>query len=142
MIKLIIAYICKLNEFKVKHLIIVLLTVILGNTVYGQSNQAQSLDSRAYNYYTAEQVAAMDEVTVAQLNFVFRNSYVLNNEKPCDVCPAIDLSSFDVYNYTRELNTRKRVYITNPGNPIDIMSSVELDTELERIKNEILSSSH
>jgi hypothetical protein len=139
---LINAYICKLNSFKVKHLILVILTVVLGNTVNGQSNQSQSLDSRAYSYYTSEQVAAMDEVTVAQLNFVFRNSYVLNNEKPCDVCPTVDLSTFNVYDYTRELNTRKRVYLTNPGNPIDILSSQELEIELERIKNEILSSSH
>jgi hypothetical protein len=100
-----------------------------------------SLDPRATRYYTPEQIAQMDALKVAQLNFIFQHSWVVNTLKPCPECPAIDMAAFDVYEYTREAKSRKRVYLTVPGNPIDLLSFQELDAELNRIKNEMNSNS-
>ena len=104
------------------------------------NNNLYEVDPRALNHYTQSEIIAMDALTIAQLNYVFRDSYVVNTMKPCPICPELDLSTFDVYQYQRELKTRKRVYLTNPGHPIDILTTIELDAELDRIKNELQST--
>jgi hypothetical protein len=124
----------------VKHfLFLVLLGLSIGLNAQTNNNLYQ-VDQRALSHYTQTEILAMDELTIAQLNFVFRNSYVVNTMKPCPICPELDLTTFDVYQYQRELKTRKRVYLTNPGHPIDLLSTIELEAELERIKNELQST--
>jgi hypothetical protein len=102
----------------------------------------QQLDSRANRYYSANDIAQMDALKIAQLNFIFQNSWVVNTMKPCPECPAIDINTFDVSQYAREAKSRKRVYLSVPGNPIDILSYQELDIELERIKNEMITNTN
>ena len=106
------------------------------------SSVSQQLDSRANLYYNATDIAQMDELKIAQLNFIFQHSWVVNTLKPCPECPAIDINTFDVYQYAREAKSRKRVYLSVPGNPIDILSYQELDIELERIKNEMITNTN
>lgn len=133
-------YICKLNLRQLKNFIFSLMALLFSSSAYAQSNQTIELDQRAYKYYTQEQIDELDDVTIAQLNFIFNESFVVNTDKVCDVCPALNLDEFDVYQYQRQANRRTRVYLTNPGNPIDILSYEELDAELERIKNEFLTT--
>ncbi len=104
------------------------------------NNNLYEVDQRALIHYTQSEIMAMDALTIAQLNFVLRSSFVINTMKPCPICPELDLSTFDVNQYQRELKTRKRVYLTNPGHPIDLLSTIELEAELERIKNEFQPS--
>ena len=84
----------------------------------------------------------MDALKIAQLNFIFQHSWIVNTMKPCPECPAIDINTFDVNQYVREAKTRKGVYLSVPGNPIDILSYQELDIELERIKNEMTTNAN
>ncbi len=102
----------------------------------------QQLDSRANRYYGANDIAQMDALKIAQLNFIFQNSWVVNTMKPCPECPAIDINTFDVNQYAREAKSRKRDYLSVIGNPIDILSYQELDIELERIKNEMTTKTN
>ena len=106
------------------------------------SSASQQLDSRANRYYSANDIAQMDALKIAQLNFIFQHSWVINTMKPCPECPAIDINTFDVYQYAREAKSRKRVYLSVPGNPIDILSYKELDVELERIKNAMITNTN
>ena len=133
------AYICKFNPKTVKALF---LSALLTLTFQGlRAQQAQpDVDHRIRDHYSEEQIAQLDELTIAQLNFVFRHSYVLVTEKPCAECPAVDLENFDPYSFDRDLNFRKRIYLSNPGIPIDLLSEKELDAELTRIKNEFQST--
>lgn len=130
-------YICKLKKLSVKNTLFTMIALLVSSFAFAQSNQLPELDQRAYKYYTQEQVNEMDAVTIEQLNFIFNQSYVVNTDKICDICPALNLEEFDVYEHQRQANRRTRVYVTNPGNPIDILSYEELDVELERIKNEL-----
>ena len=102
----------------------------------------QQLDSRANRYYGANDIVQMDALKIAQLNFIFQHSWVVNTLKPCPECPAIDINTFDVNQYAREAKSRKRIYLSVPGNPIDILSYQELDIELERIKNEMITNTN
>ncbi len=122
---------------------LVILALFLGGASFAQQAVpvSQQLDARATLYYSSEQIAQMDAVMIAQLNFIFQHSWVVNNSKPCSECPAIDLAAFDVNQYTRETKSRKRVYLNVPGHPIDILSYQELDVELNRIKNEMNANS-
>ena len=103
---------------------------------------SQQLDSRANRYYSANDIVQMDALKIAQLNFIFQHSWVVNTMKPCPECPAIDINTFDVNQYAREAKSRKRIYLSVPGNPIDILSYQELDIELERIKNEMITNTN
>ena len=122
---------------------LLILALFLGGASFAQQADpvSQQLDARASLYYNAEQIAQMDAVMIAQLNFIFQHSWVVNTAKPCPECPTIAVSAFDVNQYTRETKSRKRVYLTVPGHPIDILSYQELDVELNRIKTELNSNS-
>jgi hypothetical protein len=132
-------YICKLNSKTVKALLITMLLYVSASGLMAQQTQAD-IDDRIRKHYTAEEIQQLDALTIAQLNFVFRNSYVLVTEKPCPECPQVDLQNFDPYDYQRDLSFRKRIYLTNPGIPIDLLSEKELDAELTRIKNKFQST--
>ena len=123
---------------------ILILAVFTG--FYSNSQQdplvLQQLDSRANRYYGANDIVQMDALKIAQLNFIFQHSWVVNTLKPCPECPAIDINTFDVNQYAREAKSRKRIYLSVPGNPIDILSYQELDIELERIKNEMITNTN
>ena len=123
---------------------LLILAVFTGFFAHAQqdSSVSQQLDSRANRYYNANDIAQMDALKIAQLNFIFQHSWVVNTLKPCPECPVIDLNSFDVNQYVREAKKRKRVYLSTLGNPIDILSYQELDVELERIKNEMITNTN
>ena len=123
---------------------LLILAVFTGLFAHAQQSYSvvHQLDSRANRYYSANDIAQMDALKIAQLNFIFQHSWVLNTDKPCPECPVIDLSTFDVYQYAREAKSRKRIYLSVPGNPIDILSYKELDVELERIKNEMITNTN
>ena len=131
------------NSNEVKKCLLIL-AVFTGLFAHAQQNStgSQQLDSRANRYYNANDIAQMDALKIAQLNFIFQHSWVINTLKPCPECPAIDINTFDVYQYAREAKSRKRVYLSVPGNPIDILSYQELDVELERIKNEMITNTN
>ena len=122
-------------------LILAVFTGFYSNAQQGPS-VSQQLDSRANRYYSANDIVQMDALKIAQLNFIFQHSWVVNTLKPCPECPAIDIKTFDVNQYAREAKSRKRVYLSVPGNPIDILSYQELDIELERIKNEMITNTN
>ena len=123
---------------------LLILAVFTGLFAHAQQNSSvsQQLDSRANRYYSANDIAQMDALKIAQLNFIFQHSWVINTNKPCPECPVIDINTFDVYQHAREAKSRKRVYLSVPGNPIDILSYQELDIELERIKNEMITNTN
>lgn len=131
------------NFNKVKKCLLIL-AVFTGFFAHAQQNStvSQQLDSRANRYYSANDIAQMDALKIAQLNFIFQHSWVINTNKPCPECPAIDINTFDVYQHAREAKSRKRVYLSVPGHPIDILSYQELDIELERIKNEMITNTN
>jgi hypothetical protein len=133
------AYICRIKPKTVKTIFLTFLLTITLGVLQAQQNESV-IDHRIRNHYTNEQIQQLDEVTIAQLNYVFRQSYVLVTDKPCAECPPVDLENFDPYDYQRDLNFRKRIYLTNPGIPVDLLSEKELDAELTRIKNEFQSS--
>jgi hypothetical protein len=122
-------------------LILAVFTGFYSNAQQGPS-VSQQLDSRANRYYGTNDIAQMDALKIAQLNYIFQHSWVVNTMKPCPECPAIDINTFDVNQYAREAKTLKRVYLSAPGNPIDIISYKELDIELERIKNEMITNAN
>ena len=123
---------------------LLILAVFTGLYAHAQQSSSvlQQLDSRANIYYSANDIAQMDALKIAQLNFIFQHSWVINSSKPCPECPVIDINTFDVYQYAREAKSRKRVYLSVPGNPIDILSYQELDSELDRIKNEMITNTN
>ncbi len=123
---------------------LIILAVFTGFFAHAQQNSiaTQQLDSRANRYYSANDIAQMDALKIAQLNFIFQHSWVINTMKPCQECPVIDINTFDVNQYAREAKSRKRVYLSVPGNPIDILSYKELDVELERIKNAMITNTN
>ncbi len=98
-------------------------------------NLAQ-IDERAKLRYSESDILSMTPVQLAQINFIYRNSFIINQDKPCPECPAIDLSKIDVSKMQRNLKTRARFYQTVPSHPIDLLSIEELDAELLRIQNE------
>lgn len=133
------SYICRIKPKTVKTTFLTLLLTITFGVLQAQQNESV-IDHRIRSHYTDAQIQQLDQVTIAQLNYVFRHSYVLVTEKPCPECPPVDLESFDPYDYQRDLNFRKRIYLTNPGIPVDLLSEKELDAELTRIKNEFQST--
>lgn len=119
-----------------------LLTLLLTGLV-GKSQNPENLvqiDERAKLRYSETDILSMTPLQLAQVNFIYRNSYVINREKPCDVCPEIDLNSIDVSTMQRKAKTRARYYQTVPGLPIDLLSVEELERELKRIEQEFSAS--
>lgn len=95
------------------------------------------IDNRARLRYSETDILNMTPVQLAQINFIYRNSFVINQDKPCPECPAIDFNKIDVSTMQRNLHSRARYYQTVPGHPIDLLSVEELDAELLRIQNEL-----
>jgi hypothetical protein len=117
----------------IKHLSILLFLLVSLEGVSQTNTSAPIPDARIFNHYTAAQVAEMDAHKINVLNFIFRSSFVINADKPCPECPSVDVNTFDVMNYQREHATRKRVYLSQPGHPIDLLSVVELDAAIGQL---------
>ena len=129
-----------LTEKTVKTLLL-FLSIILSSAIYCQQSPAPQLNVIARQHYSDMQVSQMTPLQIAQINFIYTQSFLLNTEKPCADCPAIDLTQFDVALYERHKSTRARVYLSVPGHPVDLLSYDELDIELQRIADEFNSTS-
>lgn len=122
----------------VKKILLSLSFAFLSAFGFAQNSQnLNEIDSRARLRYSETDILNMTPVQLAQINFIFQNSFVINQDKPCPECPAIDLNKIDVSTMQRNLRTRARYYQTVPGHPIDLLSIEELDAELQRIQNEL-----
>ncbi len=108
-----------------------------------QSNDnLQLIDARARKYYSDTDIINMTPVKLAQVNFIFQRSFVVNHDKPCPECPAVDLSKIDVGIMQRQIDKRQRTYQSVPGQPIDLLSLNELDAELLRIEQEFSNNTN
>ena len=101
-----------------------------------QQNLPSEIDFRARRYYSDAQISQMTPLQIAQVNFIYAHSFVINTDKPCPECPTLNLSDIDVAKLERKQSQRARVYQTVPGHPVDLLSYDELDLELQRIANE------
>ena len=82
----------------------------------------------------------MTPLEIAQVNFIYAHSFIVNTGKPCAECPAVKFDEVDVAKLNRQKSHRTRVYQTVPGHPIDLLSYDELDIELQRIADEFNAS--
>lgn len=104
---------------------------------YAQNaSNLQQIDARARKYYTDVDIMNMSPMKLAQVNFIYQRSFVINHDKPCPECPEVDLSKIDVATMQRQAKRRARFYQSVPGHPIDLLSVEELDAELLRIEQE------
>lgn len=104
---------------------------------YAQNaSNLQQIDARARKYYTDADIMNMSPMKLAQVNFIYQRSFVINHDKPCPECPEVDLSKIDVATMQRQAKRRARFYQSVPGHPIDLLSVEELDAELLRIEQE------
>jgi hypothetical protein len=107
-----------------------------------QQNNQSEIDSRIKLHYTDSQIASMDAIKLAQIKFIYTQSYRINQDKPCPECPAIDHSKIDVSIMNRNAKTVARFYQTVPGHPIDLMSYEQLDSELAKIAHELSTNNN
>ncbi len=107
-----------------------------------QQNNLSEIDPRIKLHYSEAQLASMDAVKLAQVKFIYTQSYKINQDKPCPECPAIDHSKIDVSTMKRNAKTTARFYQTVPGHPIDLMSYEQLDAELLRISQELSTNNN
>lgn len=116
---------------------------MLSADFYAQNaDNLQAIDSRARKYYSDTDIINMTPVKLAQVNFIFQSSFVINQDKPCPECPQVDLNKVDVGAIQRQANKRTRYYQSVPGHPIDLLSLQELDIELLRIEQESSANSN
>ena len=117
-------------------------SLMVSTVLFAQNNDnLQLIDIRARKYYSDTDILNMTPVKLAQVNFIFQRSFVINYDKPCPECPAVDLSKIDVGVVQRKIDKRKRHYQSVPGHPIDLLSIQELDAELLRIEQEFINNS-
>jgi len=112
----------------------------LGIQLNAQQNNVSQIDPRIKLHYTDAQINEMDAVKLAQVKFIYTQSYRINQDKPCPECPIIDQSKIDVSTMKRNASSVARSYQTVPGHPIDLMSYVQLDAELIRIAQELTTN--
>ncbi len=110
---------------------------------YAQNaSNLQQIDARARKYYTDADIMNMSPMKLAQVNFIYQRSFVINHDKPCPECPEVDLSKVDVATMQRQAKRRARFYQSVPGHPIDLLSVEELDAELLRIEQEFSNNTN
>jgi len=114
----------------------------IATQINAQQSNLSEIDPRIKLHYSDEQIAAMDVVKLAQIKFIYTQSYRINQDKPCPECPAIDHSKIDVSKMKRNAKTVARFYQTVPGHPIDLMSYEQLDAELLRISQELSTNNN
>jgi hypothetical protein len=116
---------------------------MVSTVLFAQNNDnLQLIDIRARKYYSDTDILNMTPVKLAQVNFIFQRSFVINHDKPCPECPAVDLSKIDVGTLQRQVDKRQRTYQSVPGHPIDLLSLNELDAELLRIQQEFSNNTN
>ena len=107
-----------------------------------QQNNQTEIDPRIKLHYSDAQLASMDAVKLAQVKFIYTQSYRINHDKPCPECPTILDSQIDVSKLKRNAKSVARNYLTVPGHPIDLISYEQLDAELERIAQELSTNNN
>lgn len=106
------------------------------------NDNLQQIDARARKHYSDTDIINMSPMKLAQVNFIYQRSFVINHDKPCPECPEVDLSKIDVASMQRVAKSRARFYQSVPGHPIDLLSFEELDTELLRIGQEFSNNTN
>lgn len=119
-----------------KTILIAILMLICADFYAQNASNLQQIDARARKYYTDADIMNMSPMKLAQVNFIYQRSFVINHDKPCPECPEVDLSKIDVATMQRQAKRRARFYQSVPGHPIDLLSVEELDAELLRIEQE------
>jgi len=113
-----------------------------GIQLNAQQNGISQIDPRIKLHYTDAQINEMDAIKLAQVKFIYTQSYRINQDKPCPECPSIDQSKIDVSTMKRSATAVARFYQTVPGHPIDLMSYEQLDAELVRIAQELTTNNN
>jgi hypothetical protein len=126
----------------VKTILSSLLLFLCVNISAQNASNLQQIDARARKYYTDGDIMSMSPMKLAQVNFIYQRSFVINHDKPCPECPEVDLSKIDVATMQRLPKTRARFYQSVPGHPIDLLSVEELDAELLRIEQEFSNNTN
>ena len=119
-----------------------LLLFICVNISAQNASNLQQIDARARKYYSDADILNMSPMKLAQVNFIYQRSFVINHDKPCPECPEVDLSKIDVATMQRQAKRRARFYQSVPGHPIDLLSVEELDAELLRIEQEFSNNTN
>jgi hypothetical protein len=101
-----------------------------------------ALDPRAARHYSATDIAQMTPMQIAEINFIYQNSFVINQDKPCAECPPVDFDKIDVSLMQRNPHTRARYYQTVPGHPIDLLSEDEVQAALIQIRQQFQNASN
>jgi hypothetical protein len=126
----------------VKTIFTALLLLICVDFYAQNASNLQQIDARARKYYTDADIMNMSPMKLAQVNFIYQRSFVINHDKPCPECPEVDLSKVDVATMQRQAKRRARFYQSVPGHPIDLLSVEELDAELLRIEQEFSNNTN
>jgi hypothetical protein len=142
MISCIFFYLCLIILYPVKTILFALFVMLSADFYAQNADNLQAIDSRARKYYADSDIINMTPVKLAQVNFIFQRSFVINHDKPCPECPEVDLNKVDVGVLQRQVDKRKRHYQSVPGHPIDLLSIQELDAELLRIEQELNTNSN
>ena len=119
-----------------------LLLFLCVNISAQNASNLQQIDARARKYYSDADIMNMSPMKLAQVNFIYQRSFVINQDKPCPECPEVDLSKIDVATMQRQAKRRARFYQSVPGHPIDLLSVEELDAELLRIEQEFTNNTN
>jgi len=113
-----------------------------GIQLNAQQNSISQIDPRIRLRYSDAQINEMDAIKLAQVKFIYTQSYTINQDKPCPECPAINHNLIDVSTMKRNASSVARSYQTVPGHPIDLMSYEQLDAELVRITQELTTNNN
>lgn len=112
---------------------LLLFFVLLAGLVNAQQPE---LDVRARSKYSKEDLASMSVAKIEQINFYYRQSFVINKkDKVCSTCPEIDVNSIDISKFESRRHQDKRVvvFLTEPGYPIQLLSISELQEAYSKI---------
>lgn len=86
------------------------LLVFLVNLGYSQK---VTIDKRAYAYYTQEEIAQMPEFKIKQVNFLYRQSFIIPDKFKGQINP----DEIDIRQYSKQRlpHSRAKVYLKSPG---------------------------
>jgi len=106
-------------------------------------SQQPVLDKRAYAYYTQEEINKMPDYKIKQVNFLYRNSFIIPKEFKGQINPdSIDIRQYSkqrlpykrakVYLKTQNISTKEKDNFN--GQYIYLLSIEELKAAYENIK--------
>lgn len=95
------------------------------------NNDGIAVDRRAEKYYGKENLMGMPTEKKKQINYVFRESYVLKSN-----CATVTAESFDVfpYRYKRKQSERVKISLENGCGEVELFSEDEINKAYQDLK--------